>query len=115
MLLTEKNEVDFGKCTEEDDSAFQAKDCEASPTKKKHFYHSFGLMQGAGRRGKSKPFSVLVLDRILLFLIFAGKTVELSDTEVQLQFSGLTVKDNYVLCYKRWTHTQTQTLPLLLF
>ena len=54
-------------------------------------------MQGAGRRGKSKPFSVLVLDRILLFFIFAGKTVELSDTEVQLQFSGLTVEDNYVL------------------
>ena len=70
---------------------------------KKHFYRSFGLMQGAGRRGKSKPFSVLVLDRILLFFIFAGKTVELSDTEVQLQFSGLTVEDNYVQALTRFS------------
>ena len=60
-------------------------------------------MQGAGRRGKSKPFSVLVLDRILLFFIFAGKTVELSDTEVQLQFSGLTVEDNYVQALTRFS------------
>ena len=54
MLLTEK-EVNFGKCTEEDDSAFQAKDCEASPTK--NFLSQFWADARVREKGKVKTIS----------------------------------------------------------
>ena len=69
MLLTEKTRSILESAQKKMVVLFRLKIVKPLPPKK-HFYRSFGLMQGAGRRGKSKPFSVLVLDRILLFLIF---------------------------------------------
>ena len=96
---------------------FRLKIVKPLPPKKNIFITVLGWCKGQGEGESQNHFQFWFWTGFsyFWFLIFAGKTVELSDTEVQLQFSGLTVEDNYVLWYKRRTHTQTQTLPLLLF
>ena len=68
MLLTEK-EVNFGKCTEEDDSAFQAKDCEASPTKKT-FLSQFWADARGREKGKVKTIFSFCFGQDSLILYF---------------------------------------------